>query len=123
MAAVIQVSIPKNRIYIALEGYFQEDEARRAADQVLQEMKKMRPGFDVVSDISLFKPVSPEAAGHIVRVQRQMKELGMRRLVRVVGGNALAKMQMQRTGSQAGVGDAGQAATREEAERALDQAR
>ena len=47
----------------------------------------------------------------------------MGRLVRVIGGNALAKMQMQRTGTQAGVVDADYVGTREEADRILDQAR
>jgi len=32
VAAVIKISLPKNRLYIRLEGYFQEDEARLAAD-------------------------------------------------------------------------------------------
>ena len=120
MAAVINISVPKNRLYIKLEGYFPEDEARLAADQVILEAKKLRPGFGLVSEISEFKPASPQAAEHILRAQRAMKELGVRRMVRVVGGNAMGKMQMQRTATQAGL-EAEYAATREEADRMLDQ--
>ena len=120
MAAVIKISLPKNRLYIMLEGYFQEDEAKVAADQVILEAKKLRSGFGLVSEISQFKPASPQAAEHILRAQRAMKELGVHRMVRVVGGNALGKMQMQRTASQAGL-EADYAATREEADRMLDQ--
>ena len=120
MAAVIQISLPKNRLYIGLEGYFPDEEAKLAADEVILQAKKLRPGFSVVSEISQFKPASPHAAEQILRAQRAIKELGVRRMVRVVGGNALGKMQMQRTATQAGL-DADYAATREEAERMLDQ--
>lgn len=122
MAAVIQVSVPKNRLYIGLEGYFPEDEAKRAADQVILETRKLRAGFGVVSDISHFKPASPQAAEQIVRAQKALKDMGVGRMVRVVAGNVLAKMQMERTGAQSGL-DVDYAATREDAERLLDQKR
>jgi len=77
VAAVIKISLPKNRLYIMLEGYFQEDEAKVAADQVILEAKKLRSGFGLVSEISHFKPASPQAAEHILRAQRAMKELGV----------------------------------------------
>jgi len=123
MAAVIQVSIPKNRIYLGLEGYFDDEAAEKAADQIIAGLQQLRPGFDVVSNISEFKPATPQAAEHIVRVQKALKEMGFRRIVRVVAGNALGKMQMQRTATQAGGLDAEYAATREEAERMLDRPR
>ena len=122
MAALIQVSIPKNRIYLGLDGYFDDQAAGRAADESIAGFRKLRPGFDVVTDISQFKPASPQAAEHILRAQRVLKELQAGRIVRVVGSNVLAKMQMQRTGTQAGL-EAEYAATREEAERMLDQPR
>ena len=119
MAAVIQISVPKNRIYLGLEGYFDDEAARAAADQTIAGLRKLKPGFDMVSDITQFKPATQQAAEHIVRAQKALKEMGVHRLVRVVGGNALAKMQMQRTATQVGL-DAEYAATREEAERMLD---
>jgi hypothetical protein len=121
LAAVIEVSVTRNRIYIGLEGYFRDEEAAEVADRMIRELKKLRPGFDLVNDISQFKPASSAAAAHILRVQGVMKELGVRRIVRVVAGNALGNMQIRRAANEAGL-EAQIAATREEAERLLDKA-
>jgi hypothetical protein len=121
LAAVIEVSVTRNRIYIGLEGYFRDDEAAEVAERMIRELKKLRPGFDLINDISQFKPASSAAAGQILRVQGVMKEMGVRRIVRVVAGNALGNMQIKRAANESGL-EAQIAGTREEAERLLDKA-
>ena len=122
VSAVIEISVAKNRIYLGLEGYFRDEEAQQLADKVITEIGKLRPGFDLVNDISKFMPASQAAAGHFLRVQGVMKERGVRRIVRVVAGNALGNMQVGRAATQSGL-EAQIASTRQEAERLLDQAR
>ena len=121
MSAVIEISIPKNRIYIGLEGFFQEDEAAQVADRMIRELKRLRSGFDLINDISQFKPASAASAAHILRVQGVMKDMGVRRIVRVVAGNALGNMQLKRAANESGL-DAEITSSRAEADRLLDKA-
>ena len=89
------------------------------ANTITAELQKLKPGFDVINDISSFKPASAQVTEKIVGVQRLVKESGVRRVIRVVGQGGLAATQLARTGKEAGYG-ADTVATGEDAEKALD---
>ncbi len=55
-----------------------------AADATIEEAQSLSDGFDIITDLSGFKPPSPEAAKPIKRAQGQLKEMGVDRVVRVV---------------------------------------
>jgi hypothetical protein len=73
-----------NRLYIDLAGRMEKADISEAADESVAEAEKLRDGFDIVNDLSGFKPPSPEAAKPIKRAQGQLKEMGVDRVVRVV---------------------------------------
>jgi hypothetical protein len=115
----IRTDTLKNRLYVTLVGFFSLEEMRKCGDETIAATDKLRPGYDVVTDITQFKPGTPEVAEDIKRVQAHFHTSGARQGVRVVGGNAISGMQFRRTGSAADYQSVN-VATLEEAEKLLD---
>jgi hypothetical protein len=115
----IKINESKNRLYITLSGFFSLEEMKKCSDETIAMTRKLKRGFDVITDISQFKPATPEATKEIERVQSFFKAFGVRRGVRVVGGNVLSGMQFKRTGGIAGY-DSTNVATLAEAEKLLE---
>jgi hypothetical protein len=115
----MRADIGKNRLYIVLGGFFQDDEVKQAADKCIAEATKLKAGFGVVNDISEFKPASPKGADEIKRAQLFVKQHGVGRVIRVVGQASLTQSQFDRQGKDAGL-QAEVAATVADADRMLD---
>lgn len=81
----IYANVSKNRLYLLLHGFFTDDEIHAAYEFIISEIKNLRTGFDVIIDISEFKPATPVGAEDIKRAQLFAKEHGARRIIRVVG--------------------------------------
>jgi hypothetical protein len=97
----VRVNALKNRLYVALVGYFSLEEMQRCGDETIAATKKLRPGYDVITDITQFKAGSPEVAKDIARVQAHFSKSGARQGVRIVAeGNLLTGIQFRRTGTQ-----------------------
>ncbi len=118
----INANVKKNRLYLILKGFFTDEEVHKAAELTISEIDKLKPGFSIINDISNFKPASPAGAEEIKRCQIYASEHGVKRIVRVVGKDAVASaitaMQFSRTQQQAGY-TADIAATVEDAEKLL----
>ncbi len=118
----IYANVPKNRLYLILNGFFTDDEVHTASDLTISEIKKLQPGFAIINDISTFKPATPAGAEDIKRAQVFAKEHGAKRVIRVVGedkvASAIAAMQFARTQQAAGY-QAEIVSTVEEAEKLL----
>jgi hypothetical protein len=108
----------KNRLYVSLVGFFAVEEMKKCVDETIDATKKLKLGYDVVTDISQFKAGTPEVAKEIERAQAHFVTSGARRGIRVVGTSLLSGMQFKRTGSQAGY-QSTNVATLEDAEKAL----
>jgi hypothetical protein len=117
----IQAKVAINRLYLSLRGSMSDDEAKEVADRVIQEIRKLRPGFTIINDISELKPASPAATEHLRRAQEASVRQGCGRVIRVVGSQAITQMQWSRTLKAAHHGGAETASTVEEAERMLAQ--
>jgi hypothetical protein len=116
---IIKTVQEKNRLYVTLIGFFTVVEMKKCVDETIQATKKLTSGYDVITDISQFKPGIPEVAKEIERAQAHFASSGVRRGLRVVGESALTGMQFNRTGKQAGY-NSNNIDTLEEAERILD---
>lgn len=118
----IYADVAKNRLYLILSGFFTDDEVNIAADLTIAEIKKLKPGFTIINDISHFKAATQTGAANIKRAQVFANERGAKRVIRVVGkdaaASAIAAMQFDRTSKQAGY-SADIAATVEDAEKLL----
>jgi len=96
----MRVDVARNRLYGELEGFFTAEEMKKCADDTIAATKKLRPGYCTVTDISRCKPLPPEAAKEIERVQAHFRKSGARQGVRVTGSTVLSGMQFKRTGGE-----------------------
>jgi cell division ATPase FtsA len=97
----VWADIPLNRLYIVLEGFMPLDMLKAAADKVIAEGDKLKPGFHVINDISRMATTSPEGADHIKRAQAHLKEIGVARVIRILlQENTVTKMQFDRTSKE-----------------------
>jgi hypothetical protein len=91
----------RNRLYGMLEGFFTAEEMKLCADDTIEKTKLLRPGYCTITDVTRCKPMPPEAAKEIERVQAHFRKSGARQGVRIVGANVLSAMQFRRTGTSA----------------------
>jgi hypothetical protein len=116
----VKVDTANNRFYLTVEGYITDAQAKACADESDPLLRRLRPGFAVISDITTAKPASPDGVLELMRTQTLAKELGMGRVIRVVPSETtMAVMQMARTAKEVGY-EAQFAASVEEAEKMLD---
>ena len=83
----VDTDVRSNRLYIDLSGKLDAETIDEAAKATVEEASRLRDGFDVVTDLSGFRPPSPEAAEPIKRAQGELQEMGVDRVVRVVDGD------------------------------------
>jgi len=80
----IRADTSQNRLCLDITGRVDAEEMQEAADKTISEAKKLQSGFNIVNDLTGFRPPSPEAAKPIKVAQGELKEMGMNRTVRVV---------------------------------------
>lgn len=115
----VRASPGKNRLYFTMAGVVSADDARAAAERVEEEMKRLRPGFDTVSNIAGLEPLPPEALEQIRRINRYLVGFQRGRILRVVGRSAKTAVQFERLSKAHGY-SAQLAFSLQEAERLLD---
>jgi len=112
----------KNRIYFRMEDFLNDEEVREAVDKMIEEIGKLKPGFDIINDLSTFKPVSPEGAKEIERMIQFSNTRNVRHVIRITGPHILSQMQFDRINRMYGSSNVTEYVTsREEAERRLDE--
>lgn len=122
----------KNRLYVTVAGFLGQEELKQAADDFIEKVKTLRPGLDVVNDVSTFRPATQEGADEIKRAQAFLREYGIRHVVRIVeplpenerpsfeqAAHTMGAAQFRRTSKEVGY-KADEALAREEADRMLD---
>ncbi|MDY7228604.1 hypothetical protein [Hyalangium rubrum] len=119
MVVDIHADVGKNRIFIRIEGQIDDTEAKGVADSIIREMDRMRPGFDMVSDLRTAEPLGTEGVVQLKRVIETAREKKSGRTVRIVGKAAQTALQFARTSKEIRH-EAYLAFSREEAERLLD---
>ena len=93
-----RADITKNRLYVKLAGFFDYNEMKASTDKTIQEAKKLKPGFDVINDVSEFKPAGQDMLKEIERAQAFLKQAGVRHAIRVEGKAKLTNVQFSRIG-------------------------
>jgi hypothetical protein len=122
MATTIRADIAKNRMYIILEGSVGEAESKANLPMIDREVKKLGPGFSVIADTTSCRPTTIKVKEDIEAVQTELLKYGMKRVIRVVGANAISAMQLDNGAKKTGYSGKVQvdtAATVEEAEKLL----
>lgn len=80
----VDTDVRSNRLYIDLNGRLDAETIDDAAVATVEAATRLRDGFDVITDLSGFRPPSPEAAEPIKRAQGELRGMGVDRVVRVV---------------------------------------
>jgi hypothetical protein len=118
----IRADTSQNRLYLDITGRVDAEEMQEAADKTISEAEKLNSGFDIINDLSGFRPPSPEAAKPIKVAQGKLKEMGMSRTVRVVDDDTSQVVVNAFERRSKDVGYSGeQAESVDEAERMLDE--
>ncbi|MHB8104110.1 MAG: hypothetical protein ACYDG5_01030 [Dehalococcoidales bacterium] len=94
----IKADVKKNRLYVTLVGFFQHELMKECTDKTIEEVKKLKPGFDVITDLSQFKPVGQDTLDEVARGQAFFKKSGIRHGIRVEGQSKLTSGQFNRAG-------------------------
>ena len=115
----IKADIQKNRLYVKLVGFFDYKEMKACTDKTIEEASKLKPGYDVINDISEFKPAGQDTLKEVERAQSYLKKTGVRRGIRVEGKAKLTNIQFNRIGKTVDY-LAETVETMEEAEKLLD---
>ncbi len=119
MVVDIEAQVGKNRLFIRVEGRIDDAQARSVADAIIKEMDRLRPGFAVVSDLTLAEPLGAEGALQLKRIIEAQREKKCGRAVRIVGRATQTALQFART-SKENQHEPYLAFSREEAERLLE---
>lgn len=115
----VEARVGKNRLLVRIWGDVDDAEALRIGDAAVSAMERLRPGFDMVSDMSGLRHVPPQAMAQLRRIVEAARARGFRRVVRVVGRSVEAAVVFERTSRAIGH-EAHLAFSLEEAERLLD---
>ncbi len=116
-----QSNFSKNRMHLVVEGQVDVAEMREWSNDLISKLKRLRPGFSVISEILNCQPTSEEGRQILVNTQAQAKELGMKHVVRIVKKtNAVTANQWQRSSRSIGY-VALEAESIEAAEKLLDE--
>lgn len=114
----VEVSVEKNRLHLTMRGFFGVAQAEAMLLDVQLALSQVKPGFDVVSDVSRLGALTATAGALVRRLATVLVESGMRQMVRVVGSAPGAATNLAR--AVEGLYAARVAASTAEAARILD---
>ena len=94
--------LARNIVYIYLEGFFRENDALTASNEVVTEISRMKDKFAVVTDISKCIPADFKAISHLKKTQSFIKQSNVGLVIRIVGSSILAWLQISRASKEVG---------------------
>ena len=112
----VRADLAANRVYVALRGFSSDDEMQSHVNRVAAEVRRLKPGFVMISDISQMKPATPNGTKMLQDIMVLYKKQGIAKIVRIVGDDVIAKGQFNRLAKEAGI-DVHYVSTRDEAEK------
>jgi len=116
--SIVKADVAKNRLYLSAEGFLTPEQNQESGDRVIAELNKLKPGFDMITDLSKMEVTTQEGLQTFARLSKSFEAMNRKRSI-VVMDDAIARMQIGRTGRETGR-QAEYAASVEEAERILD---
>jgi hypothetical protein len=117
-----RVDTLKNRMYVMFKDKMEVAEIRAACADILQEAKRLKSGFGIISDIGEFFPATEEGRLVLQETMKTLKkEKGMGQVVRVVKASAQITVNQWQRSSRAAGYQAEQAPSVAEADTLMDQ--
>ncbi len=97
----VVADVARNRLCITLGGHLTTAEVKQVVETIFVEVGKLRPGFDLINNIADALPTDEYGTKELMRMQRHLMSLGMRRVIRVTR-ILLTELQFERISKQAG---------------------
>jgi hypothetical protein len=89
----IKVDETKNRLYISINGTLPMEEAQKAKRKIEFSITQLKPGFDVINDISKLIRADDIAGSVLKEIMILLIQKGVRRVIRVVGTSKIGLIQ------------------------------
>ena len=90
---IVKIDTQNNRLYLTLSGVISVPEAMKIRDEIYKGVESLKPGFDVINDLSKYIHADEKGAQHLQEVTRFFIEKNVGRIVRVVGQSKTGLMQ------------------------------
>lgn len=89
----VKIDIQDNRLYLTLSGVISIPEAMKVRDEIFKGVESLKPGFDVINDLSKYIHADESGAVYLQDVTRFFIDKKVNRIVRVVGQSKTGLMQ------------------------------
>ena len=89
----IRIDKHKNRLYITLTGVISFNEAKQIQDIIIKETSELKPGFDIINNLSKYIKGDESAAPILQALEKFYMEKKVNRIARVVGTSKTGLMQ------------------------------
>ena len=89
----VKIDIQDNRLYLTLSGVISIPEAMKVRDEIYKGVESLKPGFDVINDLSKYIHADESGAVYLQDVTRFFIDKKVNRIVRVVGQSKTGLMQ------------------------------
>jgi hypothetical protein len=90
----VKTDIEKNRLFITLAGFLPASEAADIKIDIMNEVSKLSPGFDIINDISNFRLGLDETVNILNDTIDFLISKKVNRIIRVVGSSRAGLIQM-----------------------------
>jgi hypothetical protein len=87
----------RNRLYVTLSGHMLPREMKDCTDRTISAARKLKPGYDVITDISRCQVLCREAMVEVKRAQDYLARFSAGHSLRVRGGAILTSIQFANT--------------------------
>src|SRR5687767_14816465 len=87
----VRADIATNRVYVTLAGFSGDEEMEQHVSRVASEVRRLKPGFVMISDISQMKSATARGTRALQDVMVLYKKLGISRIIRIVGDDVISK--------------------------------
>lgn len=99
----VKADTAANRVYVTLRGFSSDEEMQDHVSRVAAEVRKLKPGFVMISDISQMKSATPNGTRMLQDIMQLYRKQGIARIIRIVGEDVIAKGQFNRLAKEAGI--------------------
>ena len=86
----VTINEAKNRLYITLVDEISYSEGQEIYSSILRALNKLKPRFDVVTDLRKYKCGSKKAYSIIGNIMEHLNKRSIRQAVRVIGNSKTA---------------------------------
>lgn len=84
-----------NRLLMSLSGQVDRVIAKKMFFDLVKEIHKLRPGFDIITDLRHYDNGDPKAGYILQKAMDTEREYGVGSIIRVVGGSKNAVIQFE----------------------------